>query len=157
MTQSGGRELVGICGIYCGTCPFYLAGREKDIDQLEQLSQAYDLPVEEVRCDGCRSDRVFRLCVECRHGFRTCAEEQNVAWCFQCGEFPCDRLRAFKDIHVVNDISHHEKLIENLQYIKDQGIERWLEDQKKAGKCPSCGKRLYWFVRECPDCHNRIR
>ncbi|MBU4399143.1 MAG: DUF3795 domain-containing protein, partial [Planctomycetes bacterium] len=34
------------------------------------------------------------------HGFRTCAAQREVTWCFQCGEFPCDRLRAFSTEHV---------------------------------------------------------
>jgi hypothetical protein len=27
----------------------------------------------------------------------------------------------------------------------------------REGRCPQCGKRLYWFTRVCPDCHTRIR
>jgi len=147
------RKLVGICGIYCGTCPIYLAHRESDIECLDEISNARGIPLDKIQCDGCLSDRVFPPCVECSHGFRQCAKEKQVTWCFQCNEFPCQRLANFRDIHVVNGISHHAHIIENLQSMKEHGIEQWVGGQEKAGVCSKCGKRLYWFVRECPKCH----
>ncbi len=104
----------GICGLYCGTCPNYLASRKNDSEQLEKISQKTGIPVEEVRCDGCLSDNVFAPCVDCKHGFRRCAEEKEVTWCFQCHDFPCRRLKDFKDVHIVNGISHHAHVIEDL-------------------------------------------
>ena len=151
------KNLVGICGLYCGTCPSYLAYQENDIEELERTSQRLGIPVEEVRCDGCLSDRVTRHCRDCRHGFRHCAEEKKVTWCFQCSDSPCQRLRDFLDVHIVNDISHHANLIDELLYIKEHGIEQWVEEQEKKGRCPQCGKRLYWFTRQCPICNIKIR
>jgi hypothetical protein len=150
------RELVGICGIYCGTCPKYLAPRIADRRYLEKTSQESGLSVEEVRCDGCLSDNVFPSCRDCRHGFRRCAEEHKVTWCFQCSEFPCSLLRSFLPIHVVNGVSHHAGLIEELEYLKRHGIEKWVEKQDKSGRCPHCGKALYWHARECPACRSLI-
>ena len=77
-------ELVAICGIYCGTCPSYLAWQENDIEQLERRAQRHGISIEEVHCNGCLSDKLFSLCVECRHGFRKCAREHKVTWCFEC-------------------------------------------------------------------------
>ena len=109
-------------------------------------------PFEEIRCDGCLSDNVFPSCRDCRHGFRRCAEEHKVTWCFQCREFPCPRLRSFLPIHVVNGVSHHARLIEELEYLQAHGIEKWVEKQDNAGRCPHCRKVLYWYARECPAC-----
>jgi hypothetical protein len=145
-------KLVGICGIYCGSCPSYLAQQENDIAELEKRAAEMNLPVEEVRCDGCHSDRVMPTCVECRHGFRQCAREHGVTWCFECTDFPCQRLEDFKDVHVVDGISHHEHLIEELQYLKEHGMEYWLEKKDREGRCLRCGQRLYWFARICPEC-----
>ena len=47
------NNLVGICGIYCGTCPHYLAYRKNDTVQLEKMSQEKSAPIENLRCDGC--------------------------------------------------------------------------------------------------------
>ena len=151
------RKLVSICGLYCGTCPQYLAYQENDAEQLAKISRERGIPVKEVRCDGCLSDRVISFCVECRHGFRQCAKEKKVTWCFECVDFPCQRLRDFTNIHIVDGISHHAHVIDDLQYMKEQGIEAWVEKQEKAGRCPQCGKRLYWFTRVCPNCQTRIR
>ena len=150
-------KLVGICGLYCGTCPNYLAYRENDVEQLAKISQARGIPIEEIRCDGCLSDRVISFCVECRHGFRQCAKEKGVTWCFECPDFPCQRLSDFTNVHIVDGISHHAHVIDDLQSIREHGIEVWVEKQERAGRCPQCGKRLYWFTRVCPDCHTQVR
>jgi len=155
--EKGGRKLVGICGIYCGTCPSYLAPRENDVAELERRSKELDYTIEELRCDGCHSDKVMPSCVECRPGFRKCASEHGVTRCFECADFPCQRLEDFKHVHIVDGISHHEHLIEELQYIKDNGTDAWLEKMDREGRCPQCGKLLYWFVRDCPDCHTHIK
>ena len=157
VVQKGIRQLVGICGLYCGTCPKYLAYHERDEEELEKMSRKDGVPVGDIRCDGCLSDRVYGRCIDCRHGFRRCAEEKKVTWCFQCPEFPCKRLEDFSKIHVVNGICHHERVIEHLQFMKDHGIERWVERQNGENACPDCGKMLYWYSLECPRCRARVR
>jgi hypothetical protein len=151
------RKLVGICGLYCGTCPLHLAYQENDTEELEKISQERGIPIEEIRCDGCLSDRVISFCRDCRAGFRRCAEEKGVTWCFECPEFPCQRLRDFTNDHIVDGISHHAHVIDDLRYMKEYGIEAWVGEQEKVGRCSQCGKRLYWYTRICPDCQARIR
>ena len=151
------RKLVGICGLYCGTCPVYLAPRKNDTKQLEEMSQARGIPIKDIRCDGCLSDNLFPPCVECRHGFRQCAGEKKVTWCFECSDFPCQWLEDFKDVHIVNGISHHAHVIDDLKYMKEHGVEQWVEEQERGGRCPQCQEKLYWFDRQCPSCHLRIR
>ena len=107
-------KLVGICGLYCGTCPSYLAYRKKDIEYMEKRSQEEGCSLDELRCDGCLSDNVSVHCKDCRHGFRACAADKQENWCFECDEFPCQRLKDFTGVHVVNGISHHEHVIDDL-------------------------------------------
>jgi hypothetical protein len=151
------KVLAGICGLYCGTCPNYLAERESDTVRVEAIAKTNNLNVSQVGCDGCLSDRVMPFCVECKNGFRACAREKGVTWCFECVEFPCKRLEEFTKIHIVDGVPHHATVIEDLKYMKEHGVEEWVNRQEKAGKCPSCGKRLYFFTRECPVCHTKIR
>jgi hypothetical protein len=151
------KNMVGICGLYCGTCPIYLVKRENDLDELRRISETRRVPEEDISCDGCHSDKLFYACIDCRHGFRRCAAEKDVSWCFECPDFPCQRLEAFRDVHVVNGISHHENVIEDLRYIKEYGIERFVEEQENKGRCPRCGKRLYWYSLECPRCNAQIK
>jgi hypothetical protein len=151
------EKLIGICGIYCGTCPYYLAPRENDLEQLNKLSQERNIPVENIRCDGCLSDRIMPHCQECKTGFRKCAQNKKITWCFQCPEFPCQRLKGHTQAHIENGISHHEHIVDNLRDLKENGTDQWVRKQEKAGICRQCGKRLYWFTRECPNCHIRVR
>ncbi len=157
MKKTAAQKLSGICGIYCGTCPSYLAVRENDREQMEKISRETGIPVDEVRCDGCLSDHPIAHCQECRHGFRRCAREKHVTWCFECADFPCERLEKFRDVHIVNGISHHAHVIDELNYMKKHGIDAWAEIKEKTGRCPQCGKRLYWFSLTCPQCHAEIK
>jgi len=128
------EKVVGICGLYCGTCPEYPA-----------------------HCEGCLSDRVAPHCAGCPNGFRRCAKEKKVTWCFQCQDFPCQRLKDFTNSHIVNGILHHANVIDDLQNMKERGIEQWVKKQERTAHCPQCGERIYWFVCECPKCNTRIR
>jgi hypothetical protein len=150
--KKSANQLVGICGLYCGTCPKYLAYQDQDKDELQKMAHADKVSVEEIRCDGCLSDHIYPTCRDCRHGFRRCAEEKKVTWCFQCPEFPCKRLEDFSKIHQVNGIWHHKEVIKNLQFMKDRGVEEWIKQQDKEGACPGCGKMLYWHSLKCPRC-----
>ncbi|MGD8563143.1 MAG: DUF3795 domain-containing protein [Desulfarculaceae bacterium] len=151
------QKLIGICGLYCGDCPYYLAPRLGDEEQLAELSRKSGLPAGEIQCDGCLSDRVSPGCRECRHGFRTCAAAQGVTWCFECPDFPCQRLEDFSRQHVVNGICHHQRVIEDLAFIRDHGPRAWLDGQKRRSHCPACERPGYWFSTLCPACGARIR
>jgi len=155
--EKDGWKLIGICGIYCGDCPSYLAHQTNDIEELKLRAQRTGFTLEEVRCDGCHSENLMPTCIECRHGFRQCAKEHRVRWCFECSDFPCQRLEDFKDIHVENGISHHKHLVDELYYLRENGIEDWLTKKEREGCCPQCGKKVYWCTRTCPDGGTGIR
>ena len=144
--------LAGICGIYCGTCPSYLAPRSGDVEQVHAVSERHGIDPVQVVCDGCLSAHVMEPCRVCRHGFRTCAADHHVTWCFECTEFPCERLLGFRDVHVKNGISHHEHVVENLTYMKLHGVGPWLDVQAERARCDVCGTANYWFSRTCAVC-----
>ena len=37
------KHLAGICGLYCGTCPHYLAFRNNDQDAIDRIESAADI------------------------------------------------------------------------------------------------------------------
>ena len=121
------------------------------------LCRAGGLSKEDICCDGCLSERVAMECRECKHGFRSCASRHGVTWCFQCAQFPCDRLRDFSREHVVNGICHHARIIEDLTYLRDNGTQDWADRQEHRSDCPVCGRPWYWFSKECKVCGARIR
>lgn len=156
MEHSEASKLVGICGLYCGNCPSYLAFRKNDMDRLVKMSTEKGLDIDDLRCDGCLSEHVATHCRNCRHGFRACAAAKKVRWCFECDAFPCRRLEDFKGVHVVNEVIHHEHVVDDLRDMKQHGLEQWVERQDQKSRCPGCGERLYWFDRECPECRHPI-
>jgi hypothetical protein len=146
------RNLIAICGLYCGDCPHYLAPRLGDAATLEALARAAGCGVEQAACDGCLSERPALACRECRHGFRACAAAHDVTWCSECPEFPCLRLEAFRKVHVQDGVSHHEKVVEDLHRLCVGGARAWLARKAEQSRCPGCGQALYWYARACPGC-----
>jgi len=150
-------KVVGICGIYCGTCPSYLAPRIGDAQQIKVVAERHGIMEEEVACDGCLSNKVMKTCRICLPGFRGCSAEHGVTWCFECAEFPCDRLARFRGAHMKDGISHHEHVIEDLTAMKERGIREWVKSQQEEAQCSQCGATNYWFARLCRQCSSTIR
>jgi uncharacterized OB-fold protein len=48
-------------------------------------------------------------------------------------------------------------LIEHSEDIRAKGVKQWVAEQEAKGRCPECGVSLYWYARECPDCHERVK
>ena len=115
------EKAVGICGLFCGTCPSY--------------------PED---CYGCLSEKVRSGCEACTPGFRDCAQAHGVRYCFQCEAFPCDRLQWFSKQHIVNGICHHENIIRDLEQMKRDGVRAWVQEQTRCHTCPRCGELMYW-------------
>ncbi len=133
--NSDPREVTGICGLFCETCPAYIAEM----------------------CSGCLSDHVADFCKDCRHGFRDCAKEHKVTWCNECGDFPCDRLRKFKDCHIEDGISHHEHIMDYVSRQRETGVEAWVKEMEEKCACPDCGTINIWYARKCRTCGRSIR
>ena len=109
-------NLAAPCGFYCGTCRHYLA-RAKGLLKEKNLKHG---------CQGCRiQDKncawIKRDCVQLR--------KKQIAFCFECQDFPCDNLKKFDQRHLRDD-----KLspIDNLLRIKKIGAEQWLQEQEEG-------------------------
>ena len=115
------EQVAGICGIFCGTCPHF-----------------------PIFCHGCLSDKKAPHCAGCPSGFQQCAREHGVARCYQCPQFPCTRLEGFLEKHCENGISHHSRIIENLQKMREMGVASWVDEQLREARCPRCGSIKRW-------------
>lgn len=148
------KSLAGICGIYCGTCPIYLARKDNDIEELEKIAQTRRIPIDDIMCDGCLSGHIATF-VKC--DFRSCSTNKKVTWCFQCDEFPCERLVDFTDADVIEGVSHHARVIDNLKEMKEFGVDEWLKREDRRGRCPQCNKKVYWYLKSCPKCGKQLK
>jgi hypothetical protein len=114
MTKDSIKETIAPCGLCCETCFAHVKSdiRELSLQLQEKLGnfQIYAKRFEKLleapifkkysdfkemldyfaseNCSGCRNEqcKLFKNC-----GVRPCHQEMGVDFCFQCGEFPCDR------------------------------------------------------------------
>jgi len=93
-------------------------------------------------CIGCRPRNK-----KCAFLKRRCALllDNKVRYCYECSKFPCDSLKAL-------DRRYRERyrmsMIDNLNFIKEKGIDKFLLSEKKKWQCSKCGE----FI--C--CHNGL-
>lgn len=124
--------LIAPCGMNCALCSSYLS-MKNDLKK-QGIMRSY--------CVGCRPRGK-----NCAFMKKSCDLLANglVQYCFECEEFPCRRLKALDKRYRTN---YQMSMIENLEYIRDNGMEAFLEKEAKKWRCPECGGVI------C--CHNGI-
>ncbi len=145
----GERRLAGYCGLYCGNCEVFRAWEEGDVEFLKKEAEEDRIPVEEVRCEGCRSEVVMYWCRRC--DIKRCASERGVDFCHECPEFPCPLILRFRMSR-----PHHEPVFENMKAIEGEGIDKWLQDQDRRWRCMSCGRRVTFYDTLCRACGSSL-
>lgn len=86
-----------------------------------------------------------RLCV-----IKTCPNQKSQSgYCFECNDFPCKRL---KDLDKRYRTKYHMSMIENLIYIRDHGIELFLENENHRWQCPECSAVVCVHKSNCLSC-----
>lgn len=137
------RELPGICGVYCGACETYCACNDKD-PTLVDWEAKMGMPASEIYCKGCGSDLVNEWCGRCR--FRKCTAKKGVEFCFECKDFPCEKLVDFGKTR-----SHGALGLRNFKQLRKISVEEWLTQQEKRWTCSQCGKNLIGTLRNVPS------
>jgi hypothetical protein len=129
-------NLAGPCGYYCGACRHYLA-RTKGLLKEKQLK------------DGCKGCRIQNK--KCAWVKRDCErlKKNQVTFCFECPDFPCQALKKFDERH-----QHEDQVspIQNLLRIQAVGAEQWLKEQAHLYTCPQCGGKFCVVDQQCYDC-----
>lgn len=152
MTIEQMRNLAAPCGLYCGACVTYVAGRSGDAERLEDLTRRFaqyrgqEVDVKDLACEGCLSSVIAVFCREC--ALRACALERELTHCAECSDFPCQRIVDFNN----DGIRHHSEVLQNIQRQQEVGIDGWLGEQKATWSCPNCGCAIDWYARQCRDC-----
>ena len=143
--------LSAVCGLYCPACTIYI-GTHEDPERLQQTARRFGRPVEDLLCNGCRSDKRMFHCEEgCT--FVACATEKGVEFCGECSEYPCEELKAFQAAR-----PHRMDLWQDQQRIREIGCEQWFRGKAARYTCSECGtiNSAYDFIcRKCgtePSC-----
>ena len=122
--------LIAPCGMNCGICMAYL--REKN------------------RCVGCNIESPQKLnhCFVC--SIKNCTERNGGSkFCFECPKYPCARL---KQLDKRYRTKYSMSMIENLNKIKESGLDQFMEIENTRWVCPQCGNPICVHNKRCYHC-----
>jgi len=118
------------CGMNCALC--YAFQREKN------------------KCYGCNSDNItMNYCKVCK--IKNCDELNK--YCFKCDNFPCQRL---KQLDKRYKTKYNMSMIENLKYVKENGIRDFINKEKDKWKCEKCNNYICVHKNYCINCNKKV-
>lgn len=129
--------LIAACGMNCGLCIGYL--REKK------------------PCGGCYKEddknkpKVCRSCtlVNCELLAKT-----ESGFCYDCDEYPCARLKRLDKRYRTN---YGMSMIQNLDFIQKNGIEKFLELELNRWTCKVCNSGVSVHRDYCLNCKTDLK
>ena len=142
------KELLAPCGLYCGVCGILIAHRDDNLKFKERLTAVYGVGVDDIRCQGCLSDDLFKYCRICP--IRSCTTEKGIEGCHQCADFPCNFLEGFP-LPVGKKV-----ILRAIPAWRELGTERWVEEEEKRYHCPHCGSALFRGAKRCRECKEPV-
>jgi hypothetical protein len=105
---------IGVCGLDCGLCPrYYTVGPS--------------------RCPGCCGPEFFNKHPSCSF-ITCCVKKRNLEVCAECPDFPCSKFKSDEEYQQLKESSSYpsyKKVMPNLNFIKEHGIEKFIAQQKK--------------------------
>jgi hypothetical protein len=135
-------KVLAPCGLNCSKCMSHTDGDiKRNARELRRLLGAFDNYAERFSrfhpvfenypsfkklldhfalagCKGCRSGE----CAYPNCGVVSCYKERGVDFCFQCGEYPCDKTNF--------DPNLKERWIEMNNAMKERGVEAYFDESK---------------------------
>ena len=83
-------------------------------------------------CDGClKSDRGKpEHCRRCK--IKDCVKARDLSYCYACSDYPC---KLIKNLEKSYKKRYQASLMENSEIVKNQGLEVFMEQQKKKYTC----------------------
>ena len=117
MEQTKIYPTIGVCGLDCGLCPrYYTVGTS--------------------RCPGCADPDFSNKHPSCSF-ITCCVKKKNFEVCAECPEFPCSKFKSEEEYQQLKQSSSYppyKKVMSNLNFIKEYGIKKFIEQQKKRIK-----------------------
>jgi hypothetical protein len=132
------EQLIAPCGMNCSLCVSYQS-MKNDLNQ-KGFSKKY--------CVGClpRGKNCTFMKKDCQ-----LLGDGLVRFCFECSDFPCTRL---KELDLRYRTKYHMSMIGNLEYIRDHGIEIFLEKEEAMWNCPECAGTICCHNGLCLSCES---
>ncbi len=92
-------EPIAACGLDCKQCPIFRARSEEELAEriAQRLSADFvHISAKDIGCCGCKGDPEEHWSPQCPI-LNCCVVDRALDFCFQCQEFPCDRLLIWKE------------------------------------------------------------
>ena len=130
------EKLIAPCGMNCALCVSYLA-MKNDLKK-KGFGKKY--------CAGCmpRGENCAFMKKQC-----ALLGKGLVRFCYECRDFPCRRLKTLDKRYRTN---YHMSMIENLNFIKEHGIGKFLGKEAAKWQCPECGEAICCHNGLCFNC-----
>ncbi|MFA5021914.1 MAG: DUF3795 domain-containing protein [Patescibacteria group bacterium] len=128
-------NLIAPCGMNCGICLGYL--REKN------------------KCLGCRGINKNKLdsCRKCSIKNCQILKKNKMFFCSdKCEKFPCARL---KNLDKRYRTKYKMSMLENLEFIKNNGIRMFVKKEKSKWACKKCDGTICVHRGFCLNCGNK--
>ena len=109
------RKNLAVCGLLCNECDTFKAPKDPKIAKklAEQFEGMWEnVKPEDFHCNGCRGDRLKCWTTECWIR-ECCIDNKDLAFCYECQEFPCDRLKEW-----ANKNNRYKEALNNLKNLK---------------------------------------
>jgi hypothetical protein len=129
-------KLLAPCGMDCSACSFYLAYLNGIPKQRGSISH----------CIGCRPRN--KQCAYLK-GQCELLPQNKIDFCFQCGKYPCDRLKRFDQRYRRR---YGVSPIQNLEEIRRKGPAAFVREQQKKNSCSNCGRTISVHNKKCFSC-----
>lgn len=131
------EKLIAPCGMNCSLCIAYQF-KEKDLNK-KGFHKTY--------CPGC-----LPRGKNCTHVGDGCEllGKGKVWFCFACEAYPCKMLKSLDKWYRTK---YHMSMIENQNYIKVNGVERFLELEEVKWRCLVCGGTICCHNGQCLHCN----
>lgn len=125
------KELIAPCGMNCRLCMAYQRNKNK--------------------CNGCLVDGGYKAksCSNCVIKNCTVIQSNETGFCYECDKYPCRRL---KELDKRYKTKYNMSMIENLEYIKQYGIDSFLQNEEVRWSCKVCGNIVCVHHFICDNC-----
>lgn len=117
------------CGVNCFVCYVHLKKKKS--------------------CNGCYGNDLNKpeRCKNCK--IKKCVISKSIKYCFECGDFPCIII---KNLDKSYRKRYSVELLENVDLIKNIGIDYFMKKEIVKWLCIDCGGVITQHGNYCSEC-----
>jgi hypothetical protein len=96
MNEKDENKIIAYCGFNCRDCPVYKITVNGNKEERKAFLRRWNekktvsMKLEELHCQGCTSNLLFRFCMECK--IRACCREKDIPNCAYCDDYGCEYI-----------------------------------------------------------------